>query len=83
MKKGKLMLTDAGVSAQHDEHFKQALASGWFPSKNVLIDLAPTIIDQIGLPWIKQAAATLPVLLTFDDAALKQWLLKTLADSQK
>lgn len=57
-------------------------AMDWFPGKNLLLTLAPQIIDQVGLPWAREMASRLPVPVNYNDSDLKAFLLETLSKSQ-
>lgn len=54
----------------------------WFPGKNIIITLAPQLIEEFGLPWAREMAKSSPVPINYNDADLKAFLLETLTKSQ-
>lgn len=54
----------------------------WFPGKNILLNLAPQLIEELGLPWAREMASKLPIPINYNDSDLKAFLLDTLTKSQ-
>ena len=60
----------------------EAEAVEWFPGKNLLMSVAPQLIEQIGIPWAREMSTHLPIRINYNDEDLKNFLLETLTKSQ-
>lgn len=57
-------------------------ASDWWLGKNALLAIIPSIIDHLGLAWIRTLIGKSPIPIAYQDADMRGLLLRTLQESQ-